>query len=883
MAYTADINIVVRGARELAQLQTKLKETAAEIRRVDDVWKGAVNGPKTLNSFNKALQEASTQLRLVKQGTDAETTAVENYVRALNLANAARERQNRLIADQIAKQRTVTATANAGFGLQGPALPPASSRTAANRTGGTFSGLRGRIPGAISGGVIGGAFPLLFGQGGGAAAGGAIGGLLGGLAGPGGSFAGALLGTLLGDIASQGQKIRQLATDIGFSAQQTEVLSNAFKKANTDAEKFTAVIQNIRGLGLELEDQARLIQLTTSLTEKYGGQFEKVGSAITSALESGKVSQATLNQLTSQGVNVQEALADRLGVSRDKLLEMAKKGEISLQQLIDVLVDVGNKGVEAADKPKSGMDRLGKSVKQLGSAFGDLAASIVEKLTPSLNWLAGKIATIVGLAAQGIQNIARMLGGGTKLENQAAAMAGAQLVRENPELRTMRGGGPKGTNLIVQNGTLAPGALGRLTQKQRARYEQLQGQALTKLQQPQIGKINVSGLGQAAPTGTAKKERKPSASLGDLLGSAADESVRTVTSTVLLENQRRINDALAAGDKRTAQLYEDQQRFIPLGIQLQAIEQQRTTLIERQAEFIAKGVEPIKIKNKIEELNAKYAQIQADSYLELARLAGETATRDVERTNAINQILFGLDIEEQKARAKNDAQRVIIEMLVLENQLKQQGIILTDKERQAILNKMDAVSKAQQKQKDMQAQIEAAINQAGGLALNAIEALISRTQSWQEVLRGLLADVGSLLFRLGISMLGGNDGTGFFSILSGNFGKRAGGGPVSGQRPYLVGERGPELFVPGTGGSVVPTGDLRAAMGATPGSSGAPVLNMSFETSTINGVEYVSRDQLEAAMAATRRQAARDGAQRGMTMTLDRLQQSPNTRRRVGF
>jgi hypothetical protein len=58
---------------------------------------------------------------------------------------------------------------------------------------------------------------------------------------------------------------------------------------------------------------------------------------------------------------------------------------------------------------------------------------------------------------------------------------------------------------------------------------------------------------------------------------------------------------------------------------------------------------------------------------------------------------------------------------------------------------------------------------------------------------------------------------------------------------------------------------------------------MSFETTSIGGVEYVSRDQLELAMAATRRQAARDGAQRGMTMTLDRLQQSPNTRRRVGF
>jgi hypothetical protein len=112
---------------------------------------------------------------------------------------------------------------------------------------------------------------------------------------------------------------------------------------------------------------------------------------------------------------------------------------------------------------------------------------------------------------------------------------------------------------------------------------------------------------------------------------------------------------------------------------------------------------------------------------------------------------------------------------------------------------------------------------------------------------------------------------------------RASGGPVTGGSPYIVGERGPELFVPGTGGSVVPSSDLRSVMGSAPGMGGSPVLNMSFETSTINGVEYVSRDQLEAAMVATRRQAARDGANRGMTMTLDRLQQSPSTRRKVGI
>jgi len=114
-------------------------------------------------------------------------------------------------------------------------------------------------------------------------------------------------------------------------------------------------------------------------------------------------------------------------------------------------------------------------------------------------------------------------------------------------------------------------------------------------------------------------------------------------------------------------------------------------------------------------------------------------------------------------------------------------------------------------------------------------------------------------------------------------GPRANGGSVKAAAPYLVGERGPELFVPGTGGSVVSNRDLRSAMGAAPGSTQTPILNMRFETTNIGGVEYVSREQLEAAMVATRRQATNDGARRGMTMTIDKLQQSPSTRRQLGI
>jgi hypothetical protein len=115
--------------------------------------------------------------------------------------------------------------------------------------------------------------------------------------------------------------------------------------------------------------------------------------------------------------------------------------------------------------------------------------------------------------------------------------------------------------------------------------------------------------------------------------------------------------------------------------------------------------------------------------------------------------------------------------------------------------------------------------------------------------------------------------------------KFANGGAM---RTGLMGEAGPEAIMPlkrGADGKLgVQAAGLREAMGSAPGSAaGSPVLNMSFQSTNINGVEYVSRDQLEQAMAQTRRQASRDGAQRGMSMTLDKLQQSPSTRSRVGI
>ena len=63
-------------------------------------------------------------------------------------------------------------------------------------------------------------------------------------------------------------------------------------------------------------------------------------------------------------------------------------------------------------------------------------------------------------------------------------------------------------------------------------------------------------------------------------------------------------------------------------------------------------------------------------------------------------------------------------------------------------------------------------------------------------------------------------------MLGGLF-KRAGGGSVTAGQPYLVGERGPELFMPGRSGGIAPAGGF--------GAMGNVVVNVDAGGSSVQG------------------------------------------------
>jgi hypothetical protein len=195
-----------------------------------------------------------------------------------------------------------------------------------------------------------------------------------------------------------------------------------------------------------------------------------------------------------------------------------------------------------------------------------------------------------------------------------------------------------------------------------------------------------------------------------------------------------------------------------------------------------------------------------------------------------------------------------------------------------------------------------ASNGIDGLTNAIVEFASTGKAAFKEFAASVLKDLGAMLIKFSIFKavgaifpglnLGGAFANGGVMTASGPAPlKRYSQGGIA-NRPQLAlyGEGSkPEAYVPLPDGRRIPVAlqgqdKMREVMGAGPAQGATtPVLNMSFQSTNIGGVEYVSRDQLEAAMAETRRAASRDGARRGMSMTLDKLQQSPSTRTRVGL
>jgi hypothetical protein len=197
VAYRAEIEIGVKGQEAIGRLQKQLDGTLYKINELNrtSVFRTG-NVTQNIDKYTKQVSLAAKALDLAALGTQQETRAINNYVTAVGRANTARERQLNLIDTEIKKrqelERVQKLTAAGIFETTrfkepiGPALPPSVGSTKGFPSSPVGGGIN--MPGSpiaraaqrktFENVALGAGFPLLFGGGPGAVLGGAAGGLI---------------------------------------------------------------------------------------------------------------------------------------------------------------------------------------------------------------------------------------------------------------------------------------------------------------------------------------------------------------------------------------------------------------------------------------------------------------------------------------------------------------------------------------------------------------------------------------------------------------------------------------------------------------------------------------------------------------------------------
>ena len=705
--------------------------------------------------------------------------------------------------------------------------------------------------------------------------------------------------------------------------------------------------KRLQAFGVEADKVVETTKRLADASGATGAELSGLVTAYGQVQAKGRLQGEELLQFQERGIALQEELRKMYGMTGEEFQKALSKGQVSAKAVEVALQNLTNTGGKYANGAIAQSDTLQGRLSTLQDGIDALARRIGQALTPALNAIFNQAIAVVdainaalaagrgggftrsvagakqflniGATSQAVDNIAKGIGQVSSQKNKSGIQQNLQALQQYQRLLQSVGADDPNQGRAVQ---LQGEILGKINQNLAAQ-KQLQSGAkqANKLFTPPL-------LGAALEVEAAR----PRAAANDAKRAADDAAREAQRVADVVRDQQFITKQKGIQTKFAQLIFDAEQSADPIRVrQLQTVEalvlagNETARLLEEETDGAARlaiartrqgEAEAIRQEGALDTLKLQAEQqknfdaIIADLDLQLKL---KTATTEQER----EQLRIAAERAKLEAQLKGLPQPQIDQAIALQAQV---AAPLTD------VQKIDQhIGKLKDEITDLTSISNIAITSAEGIGnafAQSFQGLISGTMTAKEALGSFFKSVADMFLEMAAQIIakqitmiilqtilkalgavgggggGGGDaaalgsnpnvaaycGTGIGDIGIGTFPMRAMGGPAAGGMPYLVGERGPELFVPGSNGGVMSNNDLRSAMnGQGGGAAGSPVLNMSFESTTIGGVEYVSRDQLEQAMAETRRSASRDGAQRGMTMTLDRIQNSSSTRRRVGI
>lgn len=207
---------------------------------------------------------------------------------------------------------------------------------------------------------------------------------------------------------------------------------------------------------------------------------------------------------------------------------------------------------------------------------------------------------------------------------------------------------------------------------------------------------------------------------------------------------------------------------------------------------------------KMEEI-IRLRREEAEQQEEMQRLTKE-ANQELAAMDDLRR--FNLELRQKQIEREIELQKEMAQVL---NEVQAQAEITANKELEDMMEKKKAASE----ELDLLEDIRDGYKSIGATIVEAFMSGKSAADAFKSALSSLLQKLASRSLDKFLDTIFKSDMKGapslfenFMSnvpVLGSIFGKRAGGGPVNSGAPYLVGERGPELFVPSMAGQVVPS------------------------------------------------------------------------------
>ena len=615
--------------------------------------------------------------------------------------------------------------------------------------------------------------------------------------------------------------VSQGLDDYRLVLQVAQNASSRFGLSQTEASRAIAdIYTRLRPVGYSLSAINAIYEGFNTAVKLSGVEAGAASAAfmqLSQGLGSGTLQGDELRSVLEQMPSIAQAIAREMNVTVGSIKKLGSEGKITSEVMIRALDRIRTEG---AGKLAEALNTPQQKIIDLQNAMETFKTVVASDVAPAVIGGIEQITEAIKKATRFVINLRE----GFSLLAKAFNGVGAGIGNINSRLdqtigKFARLGQSKGLMMMLNFLTL--GGAGALASLAGAGEKSLAGK---KTPTPKVPtRVDLSGLdlggGAASKTGktgggaksaetAAKQAAEEALRLKNALGDLAIE--RDLKQQIYgIDN--RIFEANLVNDKQTAIRLEGQKRLAQISAEISKLEYE---------------------KLKPQELQSKKQTLLQDAVI---------AQRDTQQQLILNQVQVAKQAEAAirpiiqegellKAKLAGTEQQYQKDLLI--NQILQNNPTLRRAEVEAIVAKNEALAK-QLKQAE---ELNAIYNQIGMSittgVLDSITAAVEGTKSLGESASQVLKDIGKQLLRSGImqllTSLAGNDGVGFFSFLTGGLGTRAMGGPVSAGSSYMVGERGPELFTPKHGGSIVPNNALG-------GGTTSVVVNVDASGSSVQG------------------------------------------------